>query len=158
VNSSEASPAFAVNPTRYRALSSLQWKQNTALSTTAEEAAMKATPIKPIVKPALRLGLLLLLAATGHAVAGDVGDRVERRMDRHGERIDARLDHRGERIEARSDRRASVLAAQGHDRAAARVERHGERVEQRLDHRGDRIANRWEHRGERFDRRWDPHR
>lgn len=78
---------------------------------------MTSAPMKPIANSLLGLGLLLFAAtANAHAVAGDLGDRVQQRMQRHGERIDDSLDRHGDRI-------------------AGRGERRGERVDRRRDRR-----------------------
>ncbi len=50
--------------------------------------------MKPIVKPVLSPGLLLLIAATGNAFAGDFGDRIASRRERHGKRFDCRRNRR----------------------------------------------------------------
>lgn len=55
------------------------------------------------MKPLMLTLPLLLLAGT--ASAGDFGDRVQHRFERHGDRIDNRLDRRGEHIDRRWDRR-----------------------------------------------------
>jgi hypothetical protein len=83
------------------------------------------------------LALALLLSGTiGTAHAGDVGDRVDHRLDRKGDRVEQRLDDRGDRIEHRYDRGARWAGQQGHARVAHHLER-------------------WDRRGDRFDRRWD---
>ena len=46
--------------------------------------------MKPSVTPVLKLGMLLLFAATGNRR----GDRIASRMERHGERINRRWDRR----------------------------------------------------------------
>ena len=60
--------------------------------------------------------LLLASLTSGTAFAGDRGDRVDRRMDRHGERVDHRLDQRGDRIDQRLDRLSTRADDRGHAR------------------------------------------
>jgi hypothetical protein len=86
------------------------------------------------MKPMFLLSLPLLLAST-LAQAGDRGDRMERRWDRHGDRIDHRLDLAA----ARQD-------ALGHEQRADALDRRGDRIDAHFDRIGAR-------REARFDRR-----
>jgi hypothetical protein len=84
----------------------------------------------------LAFGILAAGFVLGTPAFADLGDRIDRRLDRRGERIERRFD-------AASDR----AAASGHPIAARHLERRGERIERRLDRRGDRIDRRLDRRG-----------
>ena len=102
------------------------------------------------------LGLsVLLLSATGGAFAGDLGDRIDHRLDRRGDRVEHRLDVRGDRIERQFDRRADLAAQHGRPHKANQLARRGDRSDARFDRKGERAEARWDRRGDRIDRRLD---
>ena len=120
--------------------------------------SIKECPAKPHLPRVAAVGVLVLTAVSGTALAGDFDGRAEKRMQRHGARIEHRPDHRAnraDRIEHRSDQRAAALGMRGRFHVAARVDHRGERADRQLDQRAQRIASRWERHGDRFDQHRD---
>lgn len=86
------------------------------------------TTVKTVMSATLLLGTL---GFAQMSLAGDLGDRIDRRLDNKGDRINDRL-----------DRRAEIAEDRGRYGAANRLDRRGDRIENRLDRRGDRIDRR----------------